>query len=77
MELFNSKELEHLRWAINVILFGRCSAYRTRGRSICYNPLNYKARIKQDGTPKEPSGTVEATIVTTANASGNWRAWGV
>ena len=55
MELFNSKELEHLRWAINVILFGRCSAYRTRGRSICYNPLNYKARIKQDGTPKEPS----------------------
>lgn len=44
MELFNSKELEHLRWAINVILFGRCSAYRTRGRSICYNPLNYKAR---------------------------------
>ena len=25
----------------------------------------------------EPSGTVEATIVTTANASGNWRAIGL
>ena len=25
----------------------------------------------------EPSATVEATIVTTANASGIWRAWGV
>ena len=44
-ELLTDQELERLRWAINVCLFGLCSAYKSHNRGICYNPINWKGNM--------------------------------